>query len=80
MELSIDNLDWKEKAGAYEKHEFNGPEHKTRNPRLPSIENLQKIVTKRLFLITRVKYAYHHTSIDSSWTWNVMLLCIQIQF
>lgn len=79
MELGdVDNLDWKEKTGVYEKHEFNRPEHKTRNPRVLSIENLPKIVMKRLFLTTRVKYADHHTS--SSWTWNVMLLCIQIQF
>lgn len=46
-----------------------------------SIENSQKIVMKiikKKQKTTTVKYADRHTS--SSWTWTVMLLCIQTQF
>lgn len=45
----IDNLDWKGKAGTYEKCEFNGLEHKTQNPRMLSMENLQKRLMRRWF-------------------------------
>lgn len=38
----VDNLDWKGKTDTDEKYEFNGPEHKTLNPRMLSMENFQK--------------------------------------
>lgn len=49
----VDNLDWKEKTGTYEKYECNGLEHKSQNPgvlsygKLPEKSN-EKIIFFKL--------------------------------